>query len=151
MKWFNLTAQEGGPRGYTHKFVITHADLTETAAKTDQVIQLISVGPGVVVGGSVGYKLVTPFEDANDAAFNTTTIQVGETDADRFLTSTEMNKNGTEVIYKVTANAVTTLPFAFTADDTIDATIGSMDAKSLVNIDVGEVHIFLQIHDLNAV
>lgn len=150
-KHYKLTLQEQAATGFTDKFVLTHADLTETGADTDQTIPLLAVKAGTVVGSEVGYKLVIPFEDASDAALNTTKISVGETDTDRFLTATEMNKNGTEVLYKVTANAVDTLPFAFTADDTIDATVESMSAKSLVDIDVGEVHLYLHLFDLNAV
>lgn len=150
-KHYKLTLQEQADTGFTDKFVLTHADLTETGADTDQTIQLLAVKAGTVVGPEVGYKLVIPFEDASDSGFNTTKISVGETDIDRFLTATEMNKNGTEVLYKVTANAVDTLPFAFTATDTIDATVESMSAKSLVDIDVGEVHLYLHLFDLNAV
>lgn len=151
MKHYKLTAQEAAATGFTDKFILTHADLTLTTADADQTIQLLAVKAGTVVGPEVGYKLAIPFEDQSDSAFNTTKISVGETDIDRFLTATEMNLNGTEVIYKVTANAVDTLPYAFTADDTIDATVESMAAKSLIDIDKGEVHLYLHLFDLNAV
>ena len=135
--------------GYTHIVELTHEDLTEATADTDQTIQAISVKAGQAVT-QCGFFLETPFEDASDAALNDTKISVGDTDTDRFLTATQVNKNGTEVIHSITANAVDTLPYAFPADDTIDITVESMSAKSLVNIDTGKVFIGLRIVDLVA-
>lgn len=129
--------------GATHKAVITHEDLTETTANTAQTIALADVENKVAVE-CVYTDLVTPFEDASDAAFNTNTLIVGDGgDTDRLLASQEMNENGTEVDMKVGTGTL----HVFTGDDTVDAVIGSMTAKSLSNIDTGEVHIYLKIVD----
>lgn len=126
--------------GATHKIVLTHADLTTAAADTDQVIPLLNVRLGTRVE-CIGTYVPTPFEDASDAALNTTLLSVGETDPDEFLTAQELNENGTEVL----AKAGTGDALVFLADDTVDATVESMTGKSLVNIDVGEVWIFLRV------
>lgn len=144
METYKLLRQEQG-NGYTHKIVLTYDDLTETAANTSQTIQLLNVGVGDVVHDAA-YYLVTAFEDASDNALNTTTLIVGDGgDTDRFIPSKETNKNGSEVINWATSHGTSSLPYAYLAADTIDAVFGSMAAKALNDIDVGEIHIFLNI------
>lgn len=129
--------------GATHVAVITHEDLTETTANTAQTIELMDVANKVAVE-CVYTDLVTPFEDASDAAFNTNTLIVGDGgDTDRLLASQEMNENGTEVDMKVGTGT----NYVYTGADTVDAVIGSMTAKSLSNIDTGEVRIYLKVID----
>lgn len=129
--------------GATHVAVITHEDLTETTANTAQTIALMNVANKVAVE-CVYTDLITPFKDASDAAFNTTTLIVGDDGStNRLLASQEMNKNGTEVDMKVGTGTC----YVFTADNTVDAIVGSMAAKSLSNIDTGEVHIYLKVID----
>lgn len=131
---------------FTHKIVLTHEDLTTATANTAQTIALLSVEAGDVVTHAAS-KLVTAFSDASDSAFNTTTLIVGDDGStNRFLSSTELNENGTEVYYKAGTN---TAGFAYTAANTVDAVIGSMAAKSLSDIDAGEVHIFLHVAKLS--
>lgn len=149
MKVYNLSLEEQAASGYTKKVVITHEDLTETTANTSQKIEMFSV-PAHTVVKSAAFRLITPFEDASDNALNTTTLVVGETDVDRFIVSKELNVNGTEVLSWATAQVTDTLPFAFVAADTIDAAFGSMADKSLSDIDVGEVHIYLGVYQLPA-
>lgn len=135
--------------GYTYHVKLTHEDLTETTANTAQVIELVTVEQGSVVQ-SVAYNLPVPFEDASDAAFNVTTLEIGDgTDPNRFIVSKELNENGTEILAWVTANDVNTLPYAYLAADTIDATIGSMAAKSLSDIDTGEIDILISVVNIN--
>ncbi len=138
-------AEAAGNGGFTDRIDFTYADLTETASNTAQTVQLITVPAGTVVFNAA-YRLTTTFQDADDNAFNTTTFKLGDGgDDDRFIVSKELNENGTEVVYWATANATSTLPYMYTAEDTIDATIGSMTAKVLDNIDTGKVSIFLRL------
>jgi hypothetical protein len=145
MEVYELPNNTKAATGYTHKVVLTHEDLTTTTANTAQTIALLSVEAGDVVH-SAAWKMVTSFQDASDSAYNTTTFIIGDDGStNRFLSSTEANENGTEVYYKAHTN---TAPYAYTAANTIDAVVGSMVAKSLSDIDAGEVHIFLGVNKL---
>ena len=118
--------------------------LTEATANTAQVLNLFDVRDGHLVEYKGGY-LKTPFEDASDAAFNSNTITLGDGgDADRFLVSTQLNVNGTEILYPLPALGA----YAYTATDTVDATIGSMTAKSLSEIDTGVILLGFRVSDL---
>lgn len=145
MNAFKLSAEETRETQHTHKFVVTAADLTEAAANTAQNVTLATLPAGSVVN-FCATKLVRPFEDTTDTAFNTTTLTVGDAgSANRFLSSTELNENGTEVIYKGGAS----VGHAYASATAVRATFGSMTAKSLEDLDEGEVHIFLSVYDLN--
>ena len=147
MKTYELPAETKAATGYTHKVIITHSDLTEAAANTAQTIELLDVAAGDVVH-TAAVKLVTAFSDASDTAFNSTTLIVGDDGStNRFVTSQELNVNGSEVLYKAATN---TAPHAYTAANTVDAVFGSMAAKSLSDIDTGEVHIFLGVNKLTS-
>ena len=145
MKVYELPAETKAATGYTHKVIITHDDLTMATANTVQTIELLSVAAGDVVN-TAAVKVVTAFSDASDTAYNTTTLIVGDDGTtNRFVTSQELNVNGTEVLYKAATN---TAPHAYTAANTVDAVFGSMAAKSLSDIDAGEVHVFLGVNKL---
>ena len=145
MKVYELPAETKAATGYTHKVIITHNDLTMATANTVQTIELLSVAAGDVVN-TAAVKVVTAFSDASDTAYNTTTLIVGDDGTtNRFVTSQELNVNGTEVLYKAATN---TAPHAYTAANTVDAVFGSMAAKSLSDIDAGEVHVFLGVNKL---
>ena len=145
MKVYELPAETKAATGYTHKVIITHDDLTTATANTAQTIELLSVAAGDVVN-TAAVKVVTAFSDASDTAYNTTTLIVGDDGTtNRYVTSQELNVNGTEVLYKAATN---TAPHAYTAANTVDAVFGSMAAKSLSDIDAGEVHVFLGVNKL---
>jgi hypothetical protein len=147
MKVYELPNETKAATGFTHKAIVTHVDLTEATADTDQTIALLSVAAGDVVE-KAAYKLVTPFKDASDAAFNDTKVQVGDgTDTDEYVAATQVNENGTEVLFAANVN---TVPFAYTAADTVDLLVESMTAKSLSNIDAGEIHIYLAVTKLSS-
>lgn len=147
MKVYELPAETKAATGFTHKAIVTHSDLTVSAADTDQTIALLSVAAGDVVE-KAAIKLVTPFEDASDAAFNDTKVQVGDgTDTDEYIAATQVNVNGTEVLFAANVN---TVPFAYTAADTVDLLVESMTAKSLSELDAGEIHIYLAVTKLSS-
>jgi hypothetical protein len=148
MTAYELPANTKAATGFTHQVVVTHTDLTESDADTDQTIALLSVVAGDVVE-KAAFKLVTAFEDASDAAFNDTNVSVGDGgDTDRFIASTEVNENGNEVDFAANAN---TTAYAYTEADTVDLLVESMTAKSLSNIDAGEIHIYLAVTKLSAI
>ena len=147
MQVYELPNETKAATGFTHKAIVTHVDLTETTADTDQTIALLSVVAGDVVQ-KAAYKLVTAFSDASDAAFNDTQVQVGDgSDTDEYIAATQVNENGTEVLFAANVN---TVPFAYTAADTVDLLVESMTAKSLSNLDAGEIHIYLAVTKLSS-
>lgn len=147
MQVYELPANTKAATGFTHKAVVTHSDLTETTADADQTIALLSVAAGDVVE-KAAYKLVTAYSDASDAAFNDTKVQVGDGgDTDRFIAATQVNENGTEVLFAANAN---TTAYAYTAADTVDLLVESMTAKSLSELDAGEIHIYLAVTKLSS-
>lgn len=148
MKAFELPAETKAATGFTHKFIVTHEDLTESTADTDQTIALLSVAAGDVVE-KAAIKLVTAFADSDDAALNDTKVQVGDdSDTDEYVAATQVNVNGTEVLFAANVN---TVPFAYTAANTVDLLVESMTGKSLSNIDAGELHVYLSVTKLAAI
>jgi len=131
--------------GATHYIRVTHEDLTEAVADTDQTLTVsVEAGEAFRV---VAFRLVETFEDQSDAALNDTKITIGDGgDADRFFTVTQVNENGTEVLYKSGALAD---PYIYTTTDTIDILVESMVGKSLSNIDKGIALFFVQKIDLD--
>jgi hypothetical protein len=148
MKTTTFRSINESPRGFNHRFVIDHTDLTEAADDTTQAITLITLPAGSVVKSAAMF-LNTPFEDASDAAFDATTLIVGDSgDTDRYLASTELNENGTEILAKAAPGA--NIPHAYAAATAVTATFGSMAAKALEDLDVGEVSIYLETSDLSS-
>jgi hypothetical protein len=96
MQVYELPNETKAATGFTHKAIVTHVDLTETTADTDQTIALLSVVAGDVVQ-KAAFQLVTAFKDASDAAFNDTQRQRWRRqDTDRLLPQLQVNENGTE-------------------------------------------------------
>jgi hypothetical protein len=148
MKVYELPAETKAATGFTHKAIVTHEDLTVSTADADQTIALLSVAAGDVVE-KAAYKLVTAFSDASDAAFNDTNVSVGDGGSTgRFIASSEVNLNGTEVLFAANAN---TTAYAYTAADTVDLLVESMAAKSLSDLDSGEIHVYLAVTKLSAI
>lgn len=140
MKVIPLPTETAARTGFNTLIIVTHEDLTETAANTAQTLALLSVAPGDIIG-KVATVLKTPFQDTADAALNTTTLIVGDDGStNRFLASQELNLNGTEVTYKTGAN---TTAFVYTAANTVDGIFGSMTAKTLAQLNAGELHIYV--------
>jgi hypothetical protein len=129
------------------RVAITAADLTEAAAATAQTIEAWTVAKGTTAR-LVGMELEEAFEDASDGAFNTTTLKVGDgDDDDRYLASTQLNANGSQVDFSIgTLNKR-----VYLAGDTIDAIFGSQTGKSLADIDTGRVVLVFAVQDLSAI
>jgi hypothetical protein len=104
------------------------------------VLKLLTVKPGQLVE-LIKDEVKTAFEDVSDAAFNSTAVTVGDTaDADRLLTSQQVNANGTTVTGKAGAGA-----YVYTAETDVNLTVGSMAAKALADIDSGELTVLLKV------
>ena len=147
MTVYELPYESKAATGFTHKVVVTHSDITESTADTDQTIAILSVAAGDIVE-KAAYKLVTAFSDASDSALNDTKVQVGDGgDTDRYIAATQVNVNGTEVLFAANAN---TTSYAYTAADTVDLLVESMTAKSLSDLDAGEIHIYLAVSKLSS-
>ncbi len=139
-----LSALEAAANGYTHMCVVNHTDLDETTANTAQTLELLDVGAGSVVQ-ACAVHVRTPFQNSADAAFNTTTIEVGDGGSvARFLASQEVNVNGTEVLTKAGTGTL----LGYNAADTVDIKVTSMAAKSLSSLDTGSLVVFLRIAEL---
>ena len=146
MKTYVLSQEEQAKTGFTHRVNITHEDLTQATANTAQTIAILTVAARDYVSDAA-FNLVTPFKDSADAALNTTTLIVGDGgDTARFIASAELNENGTEILAGPGVNSK--CRFAYTTADTVDAIFGSMAAKTLAQLDTGELDIFLKVSRL---
>ena len=141
-----LQEEKVGGLGASHLAILTHADLTEVTADTDQAITLLTTAAYISVG-ALFVKVKTPFEDESDAAFNDVKVTVGDEDtANEFITAAQVNANGTYV--KVLSNAGSQkFMHDYAAAKAVQITFESMAAKSLVNIDKGELYVYLRIID----
>lgn len=134
------------PRGYNYRFVIDHTDLTTSADNTAQDITLITLPANSVVKSAATY-LKTPFQLTGTAAYNSNVLIVGDSgDTDRIIASQQLNVNGTEILAKAHAS---TTPFAYVAATPIVANFASMAAYDLAELDAGEIHIFLEVAQLD--
>lgn len=140
---YELPAETKAATGYTHKAIVDHVDLTETTANTAQSITLLTLAAGDVVRAGA-YKLVTPFQDTADSAFNTTAVTLNAAGS-ALISATETNVNGTEVFYKA---HTATVPLTATSSSTVAASFASMSAKSLSALNAGEVHFFFSVNKL---
>lgn len=100
-----LDTAEAARWGATHQIVISETDLTDTNTATfSQVLTngVIAANTAIV---PVALVLEQPFNinDATTNAYNTTVVTVGDTASSNtsFISSTELNQNGTEVYVKL--------------------------------------------------
>ena len=147
-----LLQQEIVANDYTHLARITADNLTEATAATAQTIKLCDMADGDIIE-AMEMRLITPFEDKSDGTFNSTTISLGDAgSATRYVNAVQVNRNGTEITDPVYSNTA----YQYTAPGELRLAVGSMAAKSLVNIDKGELQILLKIkeskklHDLHS-
>lgn len=129
----------------THEVLLDHTDLTEATVDTAQTISLFTATGLKQMVELVRMELITPFEDTTDAASVTNLIEVGDgSDPDRLLTSTQINKNGTEVYIK----AGTGTKYVYSADDTVDIVFAApTSGKNLAAINKGQLRLIFKIND----
>lgn len=127
--------------GATHRAIVKHTDLTETAAATAQAVTLTAVQAKMSVAVK-RIELKQAFEATADAANNSTALTLGDVgSANRFVTSTELNKNGTEVFLSH-GTGTTQL---YTGAETVKATFTPGAGKTLAALDRGELWVYLRI------
>jgi hypothetical protein len=145
MKLYELPAETKAATGFTHKAIITHEDLTQATDNTAQDVKILTV-PAKSVVTSVAMHLTTPFQKTGTSAYNTNTLIIGDSgDTDRWLASTEVNVNGTEILAKAQPS---TVPAAYVTATDINANFASMASYDLAELDAGEVEVFFSLVSL---
>jgi hypothetical protein len=95
-EWRAADMMEQARYGATRVYVVEHSDLTETNANTAQTLT-VSV-PAKTLVQLVSMELETAFDTANTNYTGSLAVTVGDgTDADLYLTSTELASDGSEV------------------------------------------------------
>lgn len=142
--------------GATHVVTVSHDELTETTDNTAQTLTVAVLAKQAV--SMVAMVLEETFQDTATNANNTVTVMVGDgTDADLYLTSTELCVDGTEVFFKFgntvwNSGSATNVTLAYgtkvyTADDTIDFKFTPHASYALSEQDTGRVSFYLRIQD----
>jgi hypothetical protein len=134
----------------THKLIIDAADIAALGAATTGVIALVPT-TGTFPAGTTfrfaGLHLVTAF-DFSDTGITSLLVEVGITggDTDKYLTSTQIAVDGTEVIYKV--EGAVTQPDSENTADSVDAlfTVANGGSPLLSECTVGELHLYFYVH-----
>lgn len=142
-----LSALEAAQRRATHVAEITYADLT--AAGNTQTLS------GIPIAAKMGFEVVgaqlTEAFVSSDGTLASTAITIGDGGlATRFLSSTELNTQGTEVFLKGGTLANTSLPYVYTADDTVDVFFTATAAKALNTHTAGRLLVYCNITDARA-
>jgi hypothetical protein len=147
-------------RGWTHVGTVKFSDFIANPSVTDgdTLTFPIATIPQYSIVESVGFRLVTPFND--DAGGTSLTLQLGDTgDADGFVTATQIHLDGTEVFIAANTGAYFT-----GTDDNTDTTANVIKGKTyttantlealftpsgykLDEMTAGEVKIFARIVD----
>ena len=124
---------------FTHVARITADDLTQATVAAAQTIDLATLQKNDIILRVAGYIRV-PFQNTLDAAFNTTTVSIGDTSGVAALAAAgEANANGTFVN---TLGLVLPGGKIYTAADTFRVTFNAMAGKALVNLNRGEYYVF---------
>jgi len=120
--------------GYTHLCEVTADDLTQATVATAQTITVSTFNAGDQMI-RVFWYLKKSFQNTADAAFNTTTVSVGDTAlVTTHLAAAETNTNGSFVTYR-TGNTLV----LYTAADILTVTFNAMAAKALSSINRGDL------------
>ena len=149
---YNLTNQAAA-NGFTKKFIVTHADLTESSDRTAQTLTF-PLHAGQIVR-NVSYKLVTAFNDSGGG--DELDVEVGDTaDPNGFLTDTQGDLHADQTpdtygdgagVYTAAAgkvyNEADTLDFKFFPDR------ANNTPYSLAELNAGEIHFYVNILDLS--
>lgn len=120
-----LTQEEKAFWGATHVVNFTHADLTLTSTNGAPMTNSTALYvKGTDIVQFVAFELLTPFEYTSTNGLSSTTVKVGDgTDDDFFLTSTELNVNGSYIWYKFPPSDAYTVAMTYTTNNvTADGT-----------------------------
>jgi len=137
-----------GQRQYTH--------YCEVKFNTAEVAAMSTVNTAVVIPLSTAYKynriddccliVQQPFEDTADAAYNSTTISVGETGTPTgYINAAECNKNAGGLVKSAYKTGAITVPKDYAADTGLVVTVNAMAAKALSNLKKGSAIILFRL------
>lgn len=139
-----LFNEEAAQAGANLVVEIPHEALTETGSGTAQTILLFKAKANVQSVELVRAELVVPFEDTATAGTDSTLVEIGDDgDTDRLLTSTQLNRNGTEVYQK----AGTGTKHVFSADNTVDALFTPKTGTTLASLNKGLLRLYFKKYD----
>jgi len=132
--------------GATHKVTITHDDLTNASAS--QTLNL-AVTAAEMNARCLYSILKVPFEDLSDTDLISVTFTIDDTasGAAGLMASAQVCRFGTEVGVKTGVAAPASWTTGYTAADTITATVACTAGKQLVDLNKGELWVYLQIGD----
>jgi len=145
MRIDKLTAEEAAQSGWTHRFALTHADLTETADNTAQSVALMALNFGDIVGVNVLAQVVTAF---SGGAVATCTVSVGVTGALTSFINAQSVMAAAKTCY-VPANTVTDYPTP-SGGKTLYATFTPDASHALAALTAGELHIYTRINPIES-
>jgi hypothetical protein len=145
MKFSPLTDNETQD-GYNYRLDFSYRDIPTGIAANTAKVWAAGFLPAVKVSDVViktELHLTIPFQDISDAAFNTSTISLGDaTTATRYINASEANLNGTEVLDVVPGVNQNVI---YTAAGQLQLTLNSMAAKTISDLDKGAAYILMQI------
>ena len=154
---FKLSEQERSGTGFTHLCRVPYTVLVTVGAGTTTAnIAILDVAVGDSVA-DCAYNLTTAF-DASDASINSLTLIVGDDgDTDRFMpvTTPQLAVDGTEILYFHSlaggAPATSTMPFAYTTANTVDAlfAVAGGASPTMAELTSGSVDILLKVVNLS--
>lgn len=148
MKFSPLTVEEiAASGGFTHRLDFSYRDITTGIANNTAKTWGAGYLPAVAASDFVAkteLHLTTPFKDASDSAFNSSTISFGDTTtATRYVNASEANENGTEVLNVVPGAATNAI---YTAAGQLQLTLNAMANKTVSDLDTGQAYILVEIH-----
>lgn len=142
-----LTLEEiASSGGYTHRLDLSYGDIPAGIAVNTAYVWNVAPLPQFPISTIVRrvlLHLIIPFKKTGVAGFNTTTVSLGDAgSATRFISASETNENGTEVL-NVTPGAVEN--YVYTAAGQLQLTMNSMAAQTISDLNVGQLYILMQI------
>jgi hypothetical protein len=135
--------------GSSHVGILTWEDITAGIATATS----LTLGLTAPIAGQLWqcdfFRLITPFANANNAAQNSTQIELGDNEsANRYLANTEFNLNGAYVPIGVGTGYASA--HAYTAADIVQAVLAAPAAGlSLSNLTQGEARFYFRVRDNN--
>jgi hypothetical protein len=149
MKLMRLPFETTALTGYTHKAIVTYADVVTYAGTTTSTVPLLSVRVGDVVE-KCAYRLVTAF-DFSDAGITSCTMSVGDDGSVGRYCDAATAQVALEILYYA-GNAVATplAPYAYIVANTVDAvfTVANGGSPLCSETTAGEVEIYLAVSNL---
>lgn len=154
MKEILLTEQERASSGFTHKFIVPYTDVSGTAGTTATVV-LKAVTAGMQVR-DVAHKVVT---NLDGGATSATTLDVGydlaagTDDPNGFIEAVSVHADGTPIAFggaNGAAFATKLTGYTFLEGANITCLFTSTGAN-LTALTQGEVHIYVNLHDLTKI